>query len=392
MKTHYITLAFLLFLFGGCLKEENIDTLVQIGVELPQETGTAPKEGITVTLYNTASGLSYKATTDANGIARIQAEYGLYDIVVQHLYNEGYNTYIFNGRLSHIVLFPEKDASGNSFTVPLTSALKSNLIIKEIYFGGCMTADGITYNSDNYLSLYNNSESVVWLDSLCLGFVAPMVSGTKSNFVKEDGTLMDELPVAMMAWQIPGNGRDYPLNPGEEAILAVNAINHEARHPESVDLSKARFAFYNVNLSMQEPPAPGVVLLNQIWKGPGEAYGLVPNGGPAMIVFRIPGNASEYASDASHLMQDPVTHTGLYHLMIDKTWVLDGIECIKSKSNVNKRLTDNVDAGFVCQETLYRGLSVCRKVENTVNGIVIYRDTNNSSEDMEVVPATLKNR
>lgn len=392
MKTHYIYLAFFLFLCGSCLKEENIDTVVQVEIILPQEYDSADKSGINVTLYNTASGLSYKALTDANGTARLQTEYGLYDAIVQHQYTEGYNTYIFNGRLSHIVLSPEKDATENSFRIALTSALKSSLIIKEIYFGGCMTDDGITYNSDNYLSLYNNSGTTVWLDSLCLGFVAPMTSSSKSNFVKEDGSLMDLLPVAMMAWQIPGSGKDYPLNPGEEAIFAVNAIDHETRHPQSVDLSKARFAFYNINLSMQEPPAPGVTLLNQIWKGPGEAYGLVPNGGPAMILFRIPGDAVTYASDASHLQQDPVTHTGLYHLMIHKDWVLDGIECIKSKSSVNKRLTDNIDAGFVCQETLYSGLSVCRKIEKTTDGIVIYQDTNNSSEDMEIVPATLKNR
>ncbi|RHV98034.1 DUF4876 domain-containing protein [Culturomica massiliensis] len=393
MKTYYIFSILTLFLCTGCLKEEKIDTQIRIGIEFPEDFQHISRSGIPVKLYNTASGRYYTSVTNEEGIANLDVEYGFYDAIVQYQLTEEYNTYVFNGRYSDIVLAPGREDINDFYTVPLTYALKSNLIIREIYFGGCMTDDGITYSNDNYLAIYNNSEQIAYLDSICLGFVAPITSASKSNFVKPDGTLMDLLPVAMMAWQIPGSGTDYPLQPGEEVVIAVNAVNHKARHTESVDLSHVKFAFYNVNLSMQEAPAPGVISLNLIWKGPGEAYGLVPNGGPAMIMFKIPGNATDYASDASHLMQDPVTHTGLYHLMIDKEWVVDGIECIQSKSAVYKRLTSNVDAGFVCQEKLYSGLSVQRKVEKTAdNGQIIYMDSNNSSEDVEVLPASLRNK
>lgn len=391
MRTYHIFVLLGLFLFAGCLREEKIDTMISVGVQFPEDFKDVPQTGIAVKLYNTASGRSYNSVTDANGIACLDVEYGFYDAIVQHQETDGDNTYIFNGRYSNIVLAPGQAES--LYTVPLSYALKSNLIIREIYFGGCMTSGGITYSNDNYLAIYNNSASRVYLDSLCIGYLAPPTSASKSNFVKEDGTLMDILPIAFMAWQVPGNGQDYPLQPGEEVIIAVNAVNHKARHPQSVDLSKVKFAFYNLNLSMQEAPAPGVISLSQIWKGPGEAYGLVSNGGPAMILFRIPGDAMKYASDAGNLMQDPVTHSGLYSLMIDKEWVLDGIECIQSKSAVNKRLTGNIDAGFVCQESLYAGLSVQRKVEKIDgDGRIIYQDTNNSSEDVEILPASLKNR
>ena len=391
MRTNHIFVLLALFLFTGCLREEKIDTTVTIGVQFPEDFKDIPKSGIRVKLYNTASGRSYISETNGSGVARLDVEYGFYDAIVQHQETDEDNTYIFNGRYSNIILAPGRN--DRLYTVPLAYALKSNLIIKEIYFGGCMTGGGITYSNDNYLSIYNNSTNVVYLDSLCIGYIAPPTSSSKSNFVKADGTLMDILPIAFMAWQVPGNGQDYPLQPGEEVIIAVNAVDHKARHLQSVDLSKAKFAFYNLNLSMQEAPAPGVISLSQIWKGPGEAYGLVPNGGPAMVLFRIPGNAMAYASDAGNLMQDPVTHAGLYSLMINKEWVLDGIECIQSKSAVNKRLTGNIDAGFVCQESLYAGLSVQRKVEKIdSDGRIIYQDTNNSSEDVEILPASLKNR
>ena len=49
----------------------------------------------------------------------------------------------------------------------------------------------------------------------------------------------------MMAWQFPGTGTDYPLQPGEETIIAINAINHMDIASQSVDLSKADFAFWD---------------------------------------------------------------------------------------------------------------------------------------------------
>lgn len=393
MKTNAIFICLAMIFCISCLRDEKIDTVLRIGIEFPENFQNISRAGVEVKLYNTASGRYYTSVTNAEGIASLNVEYGFYDAIVQYQLVEDYNTYIFNGRYSNIVLAPDLENFNDFYSLPLTYALKSNLIIKELYFGGCMTDDGITYHNDNYMSLYNNSAQVAYLDGICLGYVTPITSAAKSNFVKEDGTLMDQLPVAMMAWQIPGNGQDYPIQPGEEVIIAVNAVNHKARHSQSVDLSHAKFAFYNINLSMQEAPAPGVISLDQIWKGPGEAYGLVPNGGPAMILFKIPGDAVAYASDASHLMQDPVTHTGSYNLMIDKEWVLDGIECIQSKSSVYKRLTDNIDAGFICQESRYSGLSVQRKVEKTeADGRIVYKDTNNSSEDTEVAQASLKNK
>lgn len=78
--------------------------------------------------------------------------------------------------------------------------------------------------------------------------------------------------------------------------------------------------------------------------------------------------------------------------MISKDWVIDGVECVVSASNAKKRIHNNIDAGFTYIPTKNLGNSVHRKVDEIVDGRIIYMDTNNSSEDFEVVPNTLKNR
>ena len=78
--------------------------------------------------------------------------------------------------------------------------------------------------------------------------------------------------------------------------------------------------------------------------------------------------------------------------MIPKDWVIDGVECVVSASSANKRIPNNIDAGFTYIQTKNLGNSVCRKIDEIIDGRIIYVDTNNSSEDFEVVPNTFKNR
>ena len=330
MKTYHILTLLVIFLFTGCLKEEKMSIGALIKVNMPEGFENTSPEGIDVKLYSTTSGLTYTSKCDASGIATFNVEYGFYEAVAQHR-ERGENTIdIFNGRMERIVL-SEGTKDGDTYTINLTHAKLQQLIIKEIYYASCKKDDGKNYGKDAYMSIYNNSDEIAYLDSLCIGTVNPVTSTSPSNFTKPDGSLWDEIPLFMMAWQFPGTGTDYPLQPGEETIIALNAINHVDIASQSVDLSKADFAFW-----------------------------------------------------------DPLST--MKFLMIHKDWVIDGVECVTSASKANKRIPNNIDAGFTYIPTSYLGNSVCRKVDEVVDGRTIYMDSNNSSEDFEVVPNTLKNR
>ena len=90
---------------------------------------------------------------------------------------------------------------------------------------------------------------------------------------------------------IPGTGTDYPLQPGEETIIALNAINHVDIASQSVDLSKVDFAFWDPLLTGASVPAPGVEPLKMIWRNSGTAF-TISLTGPAMIIFKIPTSAA----------------------------------------------------------------------------------------------------
>ena len=395
MKTYHILTLLVVFLFTGCLKEEKMSIGALIKVNMPEGFENTSPEGIDVKLYSTTSGLTYTSKCDASGIATFNVEYGFYEAVAQHR-ERGENTIdIFNGRMERIVL-SERTKDGDTYTINLTHAKLQQLIIKEIYYAACKKDDGKNYGKDAYMSIYNNSDEIAYLDSLCIGTVNPVTSSSPSNFTKPDGSLWDEIPLFMMAWQFPGTGTDYPLQPGEETIIALNAINHVDIASQSVDLSKADFAFWDPLLTGASVPAPGVEPLKMLWRNSGTAF-TISLTGPAMVIFKIPTTVAEsaqaYAEDPGNLQLDPVKpNASQKFLMIHKDWVIDGVECVTSASKANKRIPNNIDAGFTYIPTSYLGNSVCRKVDEVVDGRTIYMDSNNSSEDFEVVPNTLKNR
>lgn len=394
MKTYHILTLLVIFLFTGCLKEEKMSIGALIKVNMPEGFENTSPEGIDVKLYSTTSGLTYTSKCDASGIATFNVEYGFYEAVAQHR-ERGENTIdIFNGRMERIVL-SEGTKDGDTYTINLTHAKLQQLIIKEIYYASCKKDDGKNYGKDAYMSIYNNSDEIAYLDSLCIGTVNPVTSTSPSNFTKPDGSLWDEIPLFMMAWQFPGTGKDYPLQPGEETIIAVNAINHVDIASQSVDLSNIDFAFWDMRLTAASTPSQGVEPLKMIGYTQGTSYSIsLP--GPAMVIFKIPTSvaisAQAYGDDPENFKPDPTKTSGQKYLMIHKDWVIDGVECVASASKANKRIPNNIDAGFTYMPANYLGNSVHRKVDEIIDGRIIYMDTNNSSEDFEVVPNTLKNR
>ena len=116
-----------------------------------------------------------------------------------------------------------------------------------------------------------------------------------------------------------------------------------------------------------------------------------------MLIFKIPTSeaisAQAYAQNTDNIKQDPIKPSAtMKYLMIHKDWVVDGVEAVMSASKANKRIPNSVDAGFIYLPTNNLGNSICRKVEEVVDGRTVYTDSNNSSEDFEVVPNTFKNR
>ncbi|MGL5682198.1 MAG: DUF4876 domain-containing protein [Marinifilaceae bacterium] len=379
-----------LFVMVACISDKQDYGTIKLHVKLEGETGdlreeSPASEGIKVSVVNQTNGLNYVAYADAYGDLCVNVEYGFYNVVAQH---RNFKV-VYNGRRERVLVNNTNDIVSD--TLLMAAAPIRQPIIKEVYYSGCYTEAGKGYLNDQYIVLYNNGDYPVALDSLCLGLVYPATSNNLSAFMTDE-KYKGLLPVQDAIWQFPGKGSDIVLEPGQEITIAANAVNHKDRHPKSINLSKVNYAFWNERFSSNmEVPSFGVMPLHLVsCKGTLNKFTLALTGS-AIILFRINNDDNTFFDRKENIGKNPGNASDKKeYVMVPQEWVIDGVECANGKSNVHKRLTSMVDAGYISQKDNYTGIAVHRKQESTKDGRIVYMDTNNSSEDFELVTPTLK--
>lgn len=406
----YILLLMLTFVVAGCLKDlresdfsdENLSTKIKIEVKLPQDYHYS-LEGLIIKLTDPGTGRMFEGVTNSNGVAEISVAHGTYIATTEFKHNEaGGIIYIFNGTTDQIKATPS-DSKLITRDLPLNVSKAGQIIIKELYYGGCVDpSNNKKYTADQYIILYNNSADVAYLDSLCIGVVDPwnaLTNGRISHWVKPGTTeLRDSVPNIGIGWMFPGSGRDHALQPGEEVVISINGINHSATVPTSVDLSKPGYwALYDPILtSSHTTPEPGVKLLQGFWKvGTSNQY-IISQLSPAVFIYSLGGKTPQQFVNDTYTWNPRYTNRNFDVLMVDKDLVMDGIECFRSSTDT-KRFRSEIDNGFVLIDGVGQGQSAHRRVDEAATaaagGRIVYMDTNNSSNDFEVrTTASLLNK
>ncbi len=401
MKLRYILSALTLMAVTACtsLDERVYDrVLLQLEVELTYPAGYEEycRAGIAVQAVDVASAATYQSLTDAAGRASFLLPKGFYRLTATDRGEEA----IFNGLNDRVRL---TDGS-LQLALPLTYSKPGQIIIREIYSGGCSKApyEG-TYQSDRYFILHNNDMQVQYLDGLCFGTLEPYNSNAPSGNSwtttdPETGVVQfrEYAPVVEAVWRLPGSGEEFPLQPGEGAVVVINgAIDHTQQYPESVNLNhESYFVCYNPTLypNVSYHPVPGDKILSErycevlIKTGRANGYILSVNS-PTLIIFRAPEGVDieAYLADRT---ESTITKPGSSDICvkIPWEWVLDGVEVYNgSASNNQKRLPDSVDAGFVNLSASALGHTLHRHLDQAATagaGYDIYIDTNNSSNDL----------
>lgn len=390
----YIGIILIGFIFGmnSCVPPDSEGYELRVRLQMPPETENVSPGGATVKLVNTNNGTTYTAQADAEGYALFHADYGIYRVTSQFNAYVGDLEYLFNGGIENIRLTPENSNAAGGITIALAGSRRSRIVIKEIYYAGCYDPNGKQYTKDTYISLYNNSDTAVSLDNLCIGTVALAVASKVSPWLTN---VPDSLPIAYIGWRFPGQGNDHILGAGETVTIAVNAVNHtgaEYNHPNSVDLSKAGWAFYHPSLQGTDI-ATGVAPLYMFKKLLSMLFYPISFLGPGMILYRIPDiSAEEYAANPAHIRKEPPKYTGVDYLMIHTSWVVDCVDCVEDATKQGfKRIPASLDAeATYLPSGKYSGRALRRKIAGNSNGRVVYQDTNNSFNDFEEVIPEMK--
>ena len=381
-----ITYILTLVLAVSCLDIRNSDpyegnlNVLTVAAQWPE--GEFEMAGADVLVEDMNTGSRYASVTESSGAASFSLPNGLYRVTL----NGRSDREIYNGAADKVVL------SGKDLRLdlPVSVSRPGSIVIKELYCGGCkkLPLEG-NYQYDQYFILHNNDYQVQYLDSLCFGTLSPYNS-TASN----PWGPIDFLPIIQAVWQFPGDGDDFPLQPGEDAVICLKgAVDHAAQYPLSVNLNKeGYFVCYNNTYfpNTTNHPAPGDRIsvdryLNVVIKtGKANAYTLSINS-PTLVLFRAKGvTIEDYVRVADNVVPVPgSTVDNVVKIPFD--WVVDAMEVFDgTSSNNNKRLPSEVDAGYVLQTDTYLGRSLMRRTDEAASanaGYEVLEDTNNSLND-----------
>ncbi len=344
-------------------------------------TATSIPDGVTVKAVNIQTGRETTSPLLASGVASFLLVEGTYDFSTSFEVVDGDDSYAFNMLLAGYSLMKESSA-----TAELIMANNSGgFIFKEIYFSGSKTPEDKNYYADQFHEIYNNSGETLYADGLCLG-VLKATSSKPCVWTKEDGTLMDEMATTYHLWRVPGNGTDHPVLPGESILIAHDGIDHktdENGNPNSpVNLENADWETY-VEISGKDLDAPGVPNLTMMYTSSTTMMDWLHSVfGAGVILFNLPDWES-YVADANNFKTTPGSSSTKEYLMIHKDMVIDAVEIVRfDEEKRNKRIPAELDAGYTYLEGgTYCSKSIRRKAKMIVEGRVIYKDTNNSSED-----------
>ena len=389
MQTKILSLLAALVLVTACMDNGEPyapGSLNRLTVKVVYPDNFAPRGGAMVSVVEVSGISSYSVTTNMDGSVVTEVPNGIYRITVR---DRGEDI-VFNASKEKVLISNED----LSLEMQLKQSKAGAIVIKEIYCGGCSKApmEG-TYQSDKYVILHNNSIETEYLDGLCMGTLSPYNSNAANPWL-EGGELPEFLPVIQAVLAVPGSGTDFPLAPGEDAVIALNgAIDHTAEYPLSVNLNLPDvFALYDPVLfpNASYHPAPGPLVqaaryLDIIIKtGQANAYTLSVNS-PTFILFRAPSGVDirEYVQQAQNQPQVPGGSEKV--IAIPQDWIVDGVEVFNGGSTGNqKRLPASIDAGAVSLSETFNGRTLMRKADESGSaeqGFELLLDTNNSTED-----------
>lgn len=415
----------LLFLFAAfavvlssCQKNE--ERFNEVYVSLTKDNAALAKQDVSISLRSTSNGIVYTASTDVAGKAVFTLKAGVYEASAT-LYDD---TRIYNGSNSAIIVSDDKT---NEFTLDMVEAVTSQVVIKELYNGGCTDDAGKKYQSDRYVILYNNSPEEADITDWAFGTLDPANAQATSKWLDNSGNLSytDFMPRWSACWWF---NTEVKIAPYSQIVIAINgAIDHTATVSSSVDLSHADYAMYDPEVFNNKTyyPAPSENIpsshyLKTYLYGKGNAWALSVTS-PAFVVF-APENTT---TEAFVKNPDNIEDHGIQAFASAKvplSWTKDALEVFNAAylDSSQKRILPSADAGYVVFEnaqgyTLYRNVNkeatealaenagklvynYAGGTEAFVNGStdpsgidaeasiangahIIYKDTNNSSVD-----------
>lgn len=443
MKARKLVLCILIVgtvLTFGCKKKDlvpsspPINVIVKVSYDNSGGTYAFPLENIKTKVTNQMNSTVLEKNTDATGLAIYNGiSSGSYNIDATITITKAqYETITglplstaditFNAAKANLVL---NTTTNNTIELVLEFGKLGDWVIKQVYYAGSHTTNGASFR-DQFIEVYNNSNKVLYADSLYIGQLYGSVTVSPNHatgqFINDGGPLQNQWDwsksygastdaatkyvYTRMLYRIPGNGTTYPVQPGAGLVLATTAVNHKAPYTNAagvsvnindpsltVDLSSADFEFYMrdvipnpLDSDVDNPAVPNITLVDKV---AGNRDLVLDNPGrEALIIFKTTANVlTEYkrlAAPNSPTAADTVGKDR--YLQIPNSVIIDAVQ-IQAPVPANRaprRLVGSLDAGgYNVPAGQFSSQSMIRKTSSTVGTRKVLKDTNNSTEDFD---------
>lgn len=341
---------------------------VRIKLVYPNDYETV--EGVNITLLNRSTTAKCTTQTNADGEAIIHIATGIYEVSTTDNRAVGASAFVLNGQAN--VVIGDDWVSSVPLEMNLTASRKGQIVIKELYVGGCQKNNGSgKFQMDSYVILYNNSDIELNLENTALAIATPSNS-TTSNKYYTDGKLSYEaegwIPASTAIWYFKNV---VSMAPGEEIVIALkNAVDNTITYSNSINFAHEEYyCTYDVsgqfnNVSYYPSPASVIPVSHHLLAaiyGKGNAWA-ISSISPAFFIFTTPDiTPLDFASDATN-QEDYFGSSATISLRVPVEWILDGVEVKGQGIEGLKRLTAKVDAGYINMINGY-GYSMYRNVD-----------------------------
>ena len=153
--------------------------------------------------------------------------------------------------------------------VEAAAGRRGSLVISEIHDWRPLVTSGPSaqYTQAEYIEVYNNSDTTLYLDGKILGdgfwyvWESELSQSSLDNCAEFESWRMDPDGVwSEKHLRFPGTGREYPLAPHGTRVVAAQAINHGEVHPGLglPDLSSADFEVVGTGQDVDNPAVPNM--------------------------------------------------------------------------------------------------------------------------------------
>ncbi|MEI3420939.1 MAG: DUF4876 domain-containing protein [Butyricimonas faecihominis] len=108
---------------------------------------------------------------------------------------------------------------------------------------------------------------------------------------------MSRAMAVQCVYAIPGNGKDYPVQPGESLLICDKAIDHREANSNSFDLRNANFEWFDDNDKNPDIDNPQVTNLDKIYSYTKTTWSLHNQGLCAYAIARLQVDKETFLKD-----------------------------------------------------------------------------------------------